>query len=102
MRAMIPGDIIRLRGPFGWFTLQDEHSPVVLIAGGIGITPIRALMKEFEKGNKRAVSMIYSAKNEHLFKDELKVIADKDPQIKANFVHNKDKDEVLKKRSKES
>ena len=90
MRAMIPGDIIRLRGPFGWFTLQDEHSPVVMIAGGIGITPIRAFMKEFEKGNKRSVSLIYSAKGDHLFKDELKAIADKDPQIKAGFVHTKE------------
>lgn len=95
MRDMNPGDIMRLVGPFGWFTLQDEHSPVVLIAGGVGITPLRALMKEFEKGNKRAVSLIYSAKGEHLYKDELKAIADKDPQIKANFVSDKDESSKL-------
>ena len=95
MRSMIPGDSIRLRGPFGWFTLQDEHSPVVLIAGGIGITPLRALMKEFEKGNKRSVSLIYSAKGEHLFKDELKAITDNDPQIKASFVYDKDESSRL-------
>jgi ferredoxin-NADP reductase len=95
MRAMVHGDTIRLRGPFGWFTLQDEHSPVVLIAAGIGITPLRALMKEFEKGNKRTVSLIYSAKGEHLFKDELKAIADKDPQIKASFIHHRDESSKL-------
>jgi len=90
MCAMSPGDFIRLRGPFGWFTLQDEHSPVVMITGGIGITPLRALMKEFEKGNKRSVSLIYSAKGEHLFKDELEAIAENDPQIKAGFVHTRE------------
>ena len=89
MLSMQIGDTIRLRGPFGWFTLQDEHSPVVLIAGGIGITPIRGLMKEFEKGNKRAVSLIYSDRKDHLFKDELQTIADNDPLIKAVFVHNR-------------
>ncbi|MFA6619078.1 MAG: FAD-dependent oxidoreductase, partial [Candidatus Neomarinimicrobiota bacterium] len=45
MKEMEVGDKIRLRGPFGWFTLQDENSPLVLIAAGVGIAPIRALLK---------------------------------------------------------
>jgi NAD(P)H-flavin reductase len=39
------GDQVKMRGPFGSFTLKDETTPIVLIALGIGITPIRALAK---------------------------------------------------------
>lgn len=94
LRAMIPGDVIRIRGPFGWFTLRDQHSPVVLIAGGIGIAPLRALLKTMEKDNKRMVTLIYSAGNDHLFKEELQAIGNKDPKIKLWFLHSRD--ELLK------
>ena len=90
MLNLSPGDTIRLRGPFGWFTLQDETSPIVLIAAGIGITPIRALLKELEKGNERSVTLIYSARNNFLYKNTIEKIADKDQRIKTHFVQSKE------------
>ncbi|GIQ81591.1 phenol hydroxylase reductase, partial [Kipferlia bialata] len=44
--AMQPGDPIHVRGPFGSFLLKDETAPCIMIAGGIGITPFRALLKD--------------------------------------------------------
>jgi predicted ferric reductase len=42
-----PGTRISAEGPFGVFTADASRNPqVALIAGGIGITPIRALMEE--------------------------------------------------------
>jgi NAD(P)H-flavin reductase len=90
LQSLTEGDTIRMRGPFGWFTLKDENSPLVMIAGGVGITPIRALFKELEKGNNHFVSLLYSSSQEHVFKDELLEIAEKDPRIDMYLIHNKE------------
>jgi predicted ferric reductase len=41
-----PGTPILLEGPFGRFTERPEQRKVLLIAGGIGITPLRPLAEE--------------------------------------------------------
>src|SRR5207244_2790791 len=44
-----PGTRVLAEGPFGVFTAASRcRDRVVLIAGGIGITPIRALIEELE------------------------------------------------------
>jgi CDP-4-dehydro-6-deoxyglucose reductase len=41
-----PGTILRLEGPFGSFGLREESErPAVLIAGGTGIAPIKAILE---------------------------------------------------------
>ncbi len=90
MNSLKPGESIRLNGPFGWFTLQDENSPIVMLASGVGITPIRALFKELSKSNKRFVNLIYTAKNEHLYHDELEAIALADERIEIHQIHSKE------------
>ncbi len=42
-----PGTRVVLEGPYGVFTVeQAEGQPVVLVAGGVGIGPIRALLED--------------------------------------------------------
>jgi predicted ferric reductase len=42
-----PGTRVVLEGPFGVFTAERAHgAPVVLIAGGVGISPIRAVLED--------------------------------------------------------
>lgn len=79
------GDKVRIRGPFGWFKIQDEKSPLVFIAGGVGITPFRAIMKELEKSNKRKVEVVYSSPEKYLFEDDLKKVVEKDENIRIHF-----------------
>jgi NAD(P)H-flavin reductase len=67
------GDVVKLRGPFGWFTEQDAVSPMVLIGLGVGITPIRALLKDNEISDK-TINVIYSSKETYLFKAELDLL----------------------------
>ncbi len=88
------GDKIGLRGPFGWFVLKDRTSPLVLIAGGVGITPIRAILKEIEKGNIRRVEIIYSSRERHLFEDDLKQIAEKDQRVHLNLTKSREETRV--------
>ncbi len=90
MRDMKTGDEIKIRGPFGWFLLQDETSPIVMIAGGIGITPYRALFKKLAKGNKREATLIYSSNDGYLFQDELDSIAAADGNINIEYVSSRE------------
>jgi predicted ferric reductase len=69
-----PGTRVLAEGPFGVFTDDRRHSDkAVLIAGGIGITPIRALM-ETMKGD---LIVLYRALTDDdvIFRDELDGIA---------------------------
>jgi predicted ferric reductase len=67
------GTRVILEGPLGRFT-SDRASGgrIALIAGGIGITPLRSLFQEFSRQG-RAVDLIYAARSDADFalKDEL-------------------------------
>jgi ferredoxin-NADP reductase len=85
-----PGEHITIRGPYGWLYFKDDVSPVVMIAGGIGITPFRALFKELECGNTRDITLIYAGGGGHLFRDELDAVAAQDSQIKIVYTYAKE------------
>jgi len=73
---MIPGDQVRLYGPFGWMKVQDATSPLVLIATGVGVTPMRALIKaNIDKA--LPMTLIHTAKDYFLFGDELNNLSNK-------------------------
>ena len=47
MLALRPGTRLLLEGPYGVFTAdRAQGAPVVLVAGGVGISPIRALLED--------------------------------------------------------
>lgn len=47
MLRLEPGTRLMLEGPYGVFTVeQAQGAPVVLVAGGVGISPIRALLED--------------------------------------------------------
>jgi len=47
MLQLEPGTRLMLEGPYGIFTVeQAQGAPVVLVAGGVGISPIRALLED--------------------------------------------------------
>lgn len=67
-----PGDTITTSHPAGTFTL-DETEPAIFIAGGIGITPFRSMIKyAIDQNLKTPITLIYSNSDENfLFKEEL-------------------------------
>ncbi len=79
--SMKKGDKVAVTGPFGWFKVQDSISPMVMIAGGVGITPIRALLKQLEKDSARPVELVYASSDYYLFGDEIEAIAAGNDQI---------------------
>lgn len=61
--AMQPGQKIRVARVSGGFTLPKKHDePLLFMAGGIGITPIRSMLKYLvDTGQKRNIVLIYVA-----------------------------------------
>lgn len=61
LRAIPPGTRVIAEGPFGSFTAAARRNPrVALIAGGVGITPIRALL-EAMPGGPEDITVVYRA-----------------------------------------
>ena len=71
-RHIKPGTRVFVEGPYGAFTAGRATQPhLVMIGGGVGITPIRALMDEFKNGVQMDVFYRVSKKEELILKDEL-------------------------------
>ena len=75
LESLTKGETIIVKGPAGKFYVEESDSTLVLIAGGIGITPIRSIMKSLEKkqGPPGRVILIYGNQNREdiAFREEL-------------------------------
>jgi len=62
------GDLADIAGPHGEFTLKESDvKPRLLLAGGMGITPFRSMLKyKADKNLPIDMSLIYSLKNKSL------------------------------------
>jgi NAD(P)H-flavin reductase/ferredoxin len=73
-----PGDSVRLRGPNGRFGVRLSHRPMVMVAGGSGMAPVLAMLKDLAAaGNRRAVTFFYGARTRRdlFLLDELNALA---------------------------
>jgi ferredoxin-NADP reductase len=87
------GDILDVKAPNGHFylNLQDE-GPVVLISGGVGITPMLSMLNALiESGSKREVWFVHGARNcaDHIQKQHLEKIAAKDPNVRLHVCYSR-------------
>ncbi len=57
-------DILRIEGPFGTFTLQeDSERPIIFIAGGTGFGPVKGIIQHlFQEGITRPISFYWGAR----------------------------------------
>lgn len=86
-RALIklqPGDEIEADGPKGKFVLDDPVKQHIFIAGGIGITPFRAMLLQLDHDKQPInVDLLYANRNDNfVFDKELMNLADHHPQFK--------------------
>jgi ferredoxin-NADP reductase len=60
-----PGDELELRGPVGgYFVWDGEPEPMLLLAGGSGVVPLRAMLRHRERtGSATPARLLYSAKS---------------------------------------
>ncbi|MCR2805628.1 FAD-dependent oxidoreductase [Paenibacillus soyae] len=100
MLELKPGMKMNMTGPVGTFQLAD-NSPAVLIAGGIGITPFRSMLKQLEaegKGNGQPVHLLYlDSGKSYVFQEELDALAEH-PSIHVSYLDSREmlEQELLK------
>jgi len=90
-----PGDELEVRGPIGgWFTWRpEEGGPLLLVAGGSGIAPLMAMIRQRAAVRSPApVCLLYSSRtyNEIIFREELdrSVAADEDLMVTYTLTHS--------------
>jgi len=86
-----PGDTAKIRGPIGQMHLRDLMKNNILIAGGIGITPFRSMLKEAELlGQDIHATLLYANSNpeEVIFKSELDDLSKKLKNLKVQYIYS--------------
>lgn len=87
------GDILQVRAPAGHFYLDAESlAPIVLVAGGIGITPMMSMLHWcLQHQPQRNIHLYYGIRNgtEHAFKRVLEELAASTAQLQLHVVYSK-------------
>ncbi|OQP38624.1 nitric oxide dioxygenase [Niastella yeongjuensis] len=85
-------DQVDLTAPAGNFTLTEEmNAPVVLISGGVGLTPLMSMLHSLiEQNHAHPITWLHGCRNEsvHAFKDQLTAIVADNPQVKQRVFYN--------------
>lgn len=92
LRRLVPGDIMTMRGPIGEMHLEAHPKHTVAIAGGIGITPFRAMLAEFAAGLHPDYNfeLVYGGKeNFYAFEGELRQWNEL-PNVNIHFLNTPD------------
>ncbi len=86
--ALKEGKNIEISGVMGDFILDDPDKSYVFIAGGIGVTPFRSILKQLDHDKKPInVTLLYANHDENItFKNELETIASHNPNFKIQYV----------------
>ena len=72
------GDVLAISAPAGEFVLEKKDLPVVLISGGVGLTPMVSMLHTvIEQQPEREVTFIHAALNSnvHAMKDDVAQLA---------------------------
>lgn len=88
-----PGHVIGLGRPKGDFVAPDRVAPLLLVAGGSGITPVFAILRDLEaRGELRDVVVVHSARDaaDAIFGRDLAVMATQQPGLRLIAHHTKD------------
>lgn len=83
------GNTVTLFPPAGDFTLQASDKPLVLISGGVGITPTLAML-EAALQTQRPIRFIHCARNGavHAFREWVDELAERHPQLQRFYCYD--------------
>ena len=86
--VIVEGSTIDLFPPSGDFTLEHSDRPLVLISGGVGITPTLAML-EAALATDREIHFIHAARHGgvHAFREWIDRLADRHPKLKRFYVY---------------
>ena len=79
------GDKVKVKGPMGIFVLKEDAKEIVLLGGGIGITPFRDMIKyATDKKLQLKIKLLYSNRTpaDIVYKNEWHVFERENPNLK--------------------
>lgn len=78
------GTVIRAAAPRGSFVVEPADNPVILLTGGIGITPALSMLRDLLHEGRRKVWFIHACNNveEHSFVEELRALTEGNPLVR--------------------
>lgn len=84
----VGGELNLLDEPHGKFVWQDTDKPMVFVAGGIGITSFRSILRQrAHEGLPLTVELVYGNRTDDIvFKEEFDRYAANDPHFKVQYV----------------
>ena len=80
-----PGNKAKIKAPQGFFTFNGEYQKIAFLSAGIGITPIRSIVKfVVDKGLGTDMVLLYgnNAEQDIIFKQDFDQMADKKGNLK--------------------
>ena len=90
-----PGFRLEAMAPRGRFVLTDGSRPVVLVSGGVGLTPMIAMAEHIvaqgkRTGQFRPIYFIHGARNgrTHAFRDRVRALAAEHPNFKIHVCYS--------------
>lgn len=88
LRNLPVGESIEVSDLDGDFTLDDPNKQYVFIAGGIGVTPFRSIIKELDHGGQPInITLLYANRDQQIaFKDEFEAIAKNHPEFQIHYI----------------
>ncbi|RGE45830.1 NO-inducible flavohemoprotein [Comamonas testosteroni] len=83
------GDVLQLFAPSGHFTLQEGSKPLVLISGGVGITPTLPMLQA-ALPTGRAITFIHCARDRgvHAFREKIDALAAANAQLTRHYCYD--------------
>ncbi|MFC7319879.1 NO-inducible flavohemoprotein [Halobacillus campisalis] len=86
------GAVLPITAPAGDFYLNEEnHEPLVLISGGVGLTPMMSMLNRMvHQNHDRDVYFVHAAHNQevHAFKEEVADFVKESPSVQAKVVYS--------------
>ena len=89
LNVMKPGEWARIQGASGAFTLPKDKQPLALLTGGIGITPVRSMLRFIcAKKLECDIVLLYgnSRFEDVVFRDELNEMCAGHPGLRIEYV----------------
>lgn len=80
-----PGTVLQAAPPAGDFVLEDDAAPVVLLSGGVGLTPLVSMLEAIaETGAQTPIWFVHGAQNGrvHAMGDRVRALAATHPAIR--------------------
>ncbi|MFQ5687096.1 MAG: NO-inducible flavohemoprotein [Candidatus Scalindua sp.] len=87
------GDKIKVNPPYGCLYLKEADKPVVLISGGVGITPMMSILQDASvKRLTRQIYFIHGTRdrNTHAFKDDVVSLTAAHDNVNHQFFYSRD------------